>query len=101
MKISFNFEWDPPKGRSNFEKHGVLFGKKQFVMEVDMREEYDFSKAEKGKFFRANVNLNIPIYLEEDVADFVSRIATKKGMDRSAVVNALLREDQKLGEAME
>lgn len=70
-----------------------------------MREEYDFSKAdtqsENGAFFGHHLNLDIPIYLDADVADFVSRIAAKKGMDRSAVVNALLREDQKLLEACE
>jgi hypothetical protein len=32
----------------------------------DMKEEYDFSKAERGKFYRPNVTLNIPIYLEPE-----------------------------------
>ncbi|MBU2498777.1 MAG: hypothetical protein KKE57_07755 [Proteobacteria bacterium] len=66
-----------------------------------MREEYDFSKGERGKFFRPDLKLNIPIYLEEEVAAFVERIASKKGVDRSSVVNELLRGDIKIAEAVE
>ena len=28
-----------------------------------MKREYDFSKAERGKFFRPNAELSLPIYL--------------------------------------
>jgi hypothetical protein len=27
-----------------------------------MRKEYDFSKGERGKFFRPDAKLNIPVY---------------------------------------
>jgi hypothetical protein len=33
-----------------------------------MKREYDFSKGQRGKFFRPNTELNIPVYLEPDVA---------------------------------
>jgi hypothetical protein len=33
-----------------------------------MKKEYDFSKGQRGKFFRPNAELNIPVYLEPDVA---------------------------------
>jgi hypothetical protein len=36
-----------------------------------MRKEYDFSKGERGKFFRQDAKLNIPIYLDEEVLSFV------------------------------
>ena len=29
-----------------------------------MKEEYDFAKGERGKFFRENSTLNLPIYLD-------------------------------------
>jgi len=45
--------------------------------------------------------LNIPIYLEEEVAAFVEKIATKKGVDRSSVVNELLKSDMKIAEVTE
>ena len=66
-----------------------------------MREEYDFSKGERGKFCRPDVKLNIPIYLDDEVSAFVDKIALKKGVDRSSVVNELLRSDMKIVEVME
>ena len=36
-----------------------------------MKKEYDFSKGERGKFYRPETELNIPIYLEPDVAKVV------------------------------
>ena len=65
-----------------------------------MKKEYDFSKGEIGKFYRQDMKLNIPIYLDEQISQVVERIASKKGIDRSAVVNELLKEDIKDIEAM-
>ena len=36
-----------------------------------MRKEYDFSKGERGKFYRPDIKMNIPIYLDEEVTVFV------------------------------
>jgi hypothetical protein len=66
-----------------------------------MREEYDFSDSERGKFYRADMKLNIPVYLDEEVSAFVEKIASKKGIDRSSVVNDLIRGDIKIAEAIE
>ena len=65
-----------------------------------MRKEYDFSKGKRGKFFRQDMKINIPIYLDEQISKVVEKIATKKGIDRSAVVNELFKEDIKDIEAM-
>jgi hypothetical protein len=48
-----------------------------------------------------SLKLNIPIYLEDEISVFVEKIASNKGIDRSAVVNEFLREDVKMSEAME
>lgn len=64
-------------------------------------KEYDFSKGEKGKFYRPGMKVNITIYLKDEVLVFVEKIASKKGIDRSAVVNELLKGDIKLAKAME
>ena len=68
---------------------------------MNMRKEYDFSKGERGKFYLPDMKLNIPIYLDEEVSAFVDKIASKKKVDRSTVVNQLLRGDIKIAEAME
>ena len=60
---------------------------------MNMRKEYDFSKGERGKFYHPDIKLNIPIYLDEEVSALVEKIATKRGLDRSSVVNELLRDD--------
>ncbi|NOQ30766.1 MAG: hypothetical protein GQ570_06555 [Helicobacteraceae bacterium] len=36
----------------------------------DMADEYDFSNAEQGKFYRPLEELDIPNYLEENDVDF-------------------------------
>jgi hypothetical protein len=68
---------------------------------MNMKKEYDFSKGERGKFYRPGMKLNIPIYLDEEVSAFAQKIALKKRIDRSSVVNELLRGDIKIAEAME
>ena len=61
-----------------------------------MKKEYDFSKGTRGKFFRPDAKLNLPIYLDAEVQDFVQRVAEQKRTNISAVVNLLLRSDMKL-----
>ncbi len=58
-----------------------------------MREEYDLSQAERGKFFRSDANFNIPIYLENDVLEFFSQRAEEKGIDLNILLNDLLKKD--------
>jgi hypothetical protein len=43
----------------------------------------------------------LPLYLDEEVSAFVEKIASKKRIDRSSVVNELLKGDIKIAEAME
>lgn len=66
-----------------------------------MKRNYDFSKGVRGRFYRPDVKLNIPIYLDDEVSAFVEKIASKKSIDRSSVVNELLKGDIKIAEAME
>ncbi|HXH08957.1 MAG TPA: hypothetical protein VNP04_04205 [Alphaproteobacteria bacterium] len=58
-----------------------------------MKEEYDFSGGEQGKFYRADADLEIPIYLDPDVAGFVQKVAAKKGVDVETIVNDWIRKD--------
>ena len=65
-----------------------------------MKREYDFSKGERGKFFKANVTLNIPVYLEPENQAFVEQIAKKKKLDISRVVNELIKSDIQLAKVL-
>ena len=66
-----------------------------------MRKDYDFSKGERGKFYREDLKLNLQIYLEGEVKEFVEKIAQRKGSDINSVVNSLLRGDMLISEAIE
>jgi hypothetical protein len=61
-----------------------------------MAKEYDFSGAERGKFYRPEANFQIPVYLESDSLAFVEEIARRRGTDISEVVNVLLKADRDL-----
>lgn len=58
-----------------------------------MRKEYDFSRGERGKFFRADVELNLPIYLERRVAEAVRERARKRNTTMGSLVNEVLRKN--------
>jgi hypothetical protein len=60
-----------------------------------MKEDYDFSKGERGKFFRSDARLNLPVYLDDDVLEFVEKIAQKKNIDIQTAVNQMLKSDIK------
>ena len=66
-----------------------------------MKEEYDFSQGERGKFFRNDIKLNLPVYLDDDVFEFVEKIAKRKNIDIQTVVNQLLKRDIKIAGVMQ
>ncbi len=65
-----------------------------------MKNEYDFSKGERGKFYDPDAQLELPIYLEEDVMEYLSKQASAKGVEVERLVNEILRQDIALVEAI-
>jgi hypothetical protein len=65
-----------------------------------MKQEYDFSKGERGKFFRENARLNLPVYLDEEVQNYLQERAKSKGVEVTQLVNEMLRQDIKLIESV-
>ena len=59
-----------------------------------MKKEYDFSKGIRGKFYRENIRLNVPIYLDKDIAEFIEKVAKKKKVDTQTIVNTMLRSNK-------
>lgn len=59
----------------------------------DMPTEIDFSKGERGKFFKSNAVLHLPVYLDADVQEHLSAIAAKKGVQVSTLANELLKRE--------
>jgi hypothetical protein len=65
-----------------------------------MKKEYDFSKGVRGKFYRPNVRLNLPIYLDDDVAEFVQKYARRKKVDAQTAANEILRVNKEMLHAL-
>ena len=60
----------------------------------DMKREYDFSKAERGKHYAGpDAVFHIPVYLQEDVQSFLLEKAQSKGIPLNQLVNDLLKRD--------
>lgn len=65
-----------------------------------MKKEYDFSKGERGKFYRKDAVFNIPIYLDPDIKGFVEKLAEKKKKDVQDVVNSIIKDNIRLSKTL-
>jgi hypothetical protein len=66
-----------------------------------MKDEYDFSKAKRGRFYREDAMMAPPVHLDPDVLAFLTARASARGMPLNELVNALLKKDIELIEAAE
>lgn len=64
-----------------------------------MKNEYDFSAAEQGKFYRPDAELHLPVYLDQEVEVYLRQRAASKGVELNRLVNDLLKRDIELIEA--
>ncbi|MBK5964516.1 hypothetical protein CCR95_10580 [Thiocystis minor] len=60
-----------------------------------MKDEYDFTDAEQGKFYRPLEELDIPIYLDKEIKEFFFDKMSKSDItySLSETVNSLLKKD--------
>lgn len=65
-----------------------------------MKKEYDFSKGERGKFYREGAELLLPVYLDADVREFLQDRAQAKGVEVTRLVNDLLKREIELIESV-
>ncbi len=65
-----------------------------------MKKEYDFSIAQRGKFFSKSAKSNLPVYLNQESSSFVVRLARQRKTDISSVVNDLIKGDMQLARVM-
>jgi len=61
-----------------------------------MKREYDFSKAERGKFYKKGAELRLPIYLDAKLQTQLERLARKRGKDIGDMVNELVKKEVEL-----
>ncbi|ESS71964.1 hypothetical protein MGMO_80c00050 [Methyloglobulus morosus KoM1] len=58
-----------------------------------MKEEYDFSNAEQGKFYVPVEDIQLPIYLDRDILEYFNEKRVGKQDNLQTLVNDLLRKD--------
>ena len=59
----------------------------------DIPAEIDFTGGKRGKFYRPNARLNLPVYLEADVQAYLAALAARKGVPLSELANDLLKKN--------
>lgn len=65
-----------------------------------MKPEYDFSKGARGKFYRPDAEMRVPIYLDAEVQNYLAERAAQRGMDLGELVNGLLKQDIQIMESV-
>lgn len=68
--------------------------------DAEMPAEIDFSGGARGKFYRPNAKLNLPVYLDAEVQAYLANIAAIKGMQMSDLANDLLKHGIEMIEAV-
>jgi hypothetical protein len=66
-----------------------------------MKDEYNFSRAERARFFRQDAALVPPVHLDPEVIAFLTARAQARGISLNELVNELLKKDIELIEAAE
>lgn len=64
-----------------------------------MKDEYDFTGAERGRLCRKDAELVPPLHLDSDVLQYLAARAQAQGASLNDLVNQLLRKDIELIEA--
>lgn len=58
-----------------------------------MKDEYDFSNAEQGKFYIPVEQIELPIYLDKDIIQYLNKRCLVTQESLQSLVNDLLRKD--------
>ena len=66
-----------------------------------MRDNYDFSGAERGKFYRENAVLVPPVHLDADLSEYYRKRAEERGISLNELLNGILRRDMETIDAAE
>lgn len=58
-----------------------------------MRDQYDFSKGERGKFYRPDAVFRLSVYLDEAVEIYLAKKAEAKGIELPDFDNEPLKKE--------
>ncbi len=84
--------------RKAMRRESEQYQKGAWIMEKE--QEYDFSKGVRGKFYHPDARLKLPIYLDDDLVEFIEEFANRKQEDVQTVVNEILRQNKDMLQAL-
>ena len=84
--------------RKAMQRENEQYQKGAWIMEKE--QEYDFSKGVRGKFYHPDSRLRLPIYLDDDLVEFIEEFANRKQADVQTVVNEILRHNKDMLQAL-
>lgn len=58
-----------------------------------MKKEYDFSKGERGKFYKPDLELYLPIYLDQGTMETLLKFSEERGVEVEAIVKDWINKD--------
>ena len=64
--------------------------------EENHEKEYDFSKSERGRFYKKGATVRLPIYLDATVQHEVELLASRTGRNIRDVVNRIVQKEVRL-----
>lgn len=59
----------------------------------DIPAEIDFSKGQRGKFYRPNLVLKLPVYLDESLQQQLLQLARQRNLSFSDLAGELIRKE--------
>lgn len=61
-----------------------------------MKNEYDFSKGVRGKFYNPDAKFKLPVYLDDDIQAFFLELSKKKKESFDVLINDTIKANMKL-----
>ena len=58
-----------------------------------MKAKYAFSKGTRGRFYNPDAVFKEPVYLDEEIQNYLTACANSEGIELSELINRLLRKD--------
>jgi len=87
-----NFEWTRLKLKQTAQNMTSALKREGSAMS-DMQDEYDFSKAERGKFYIPQEEIRLPHYLSPSLELKLALLSKRSGKSRDALISMVLENE--------
>ena len=93
--IVYRFDWDYRLGPQGDERGNAKLPRAAALAAEGamMKRQYDFSRGERGKFYKSGAVFKLPVYLDEEVQTYLADKADAKGVELSDLVNEMLKKE--------